>query len=332
MLRLEWPILNDLLRQNIKKHSIHAEVTKVKVKAYENLLSKEIKQAYFQYIVNVEILKVLNQQQKTLTLTKDILEAQYKAGKASPIDLDQIELNQLTHEYLLAEAKRDSIASHIFFNFLLNRNRSEKIIVDTVVQRILSFESFDEMLAGAQARNLQNEILDMNMDIIRLDQATLKNEITPKLAIIGDLGLQGVGLGFANENRFAQLSLQLRWNIVDFSRNKRAQFNSLNVLKNNSKKTLNNNQIESDLLLAFENLNVSRTLYQLNEKKVNQAIKIYRLDSARFQKGLISLLDWEGSRTQLLQLELELTGSKYKYVQDQIYMEWLIGNNENADL
>lgn len=325
MFRVQWPILNDLLKQQVEKSDILGDVKELELTAYKKLLAKEIKIGYINYVRSVEKLSTLREEARRLELGKKTVNKLIEIGKASVIEKDQLQLSELSYQVEVANAKKDSVATQIYFNFLLNRQSDETIELNFTIENILLIDSFESLMSNAMKTNTSSQLLQYNEYLMDIDKEGLKNELIPRLSLVGDVGVQGTSLGFSGENRFAQLSLQLNWNILDFTRKKKKEINIINRSKLENQKSQNVNKVKADVMMAYEALQVAKKNLSLYQLKVRQAERLFALESQRLQKGIVALMDWEEVRSDLLQTQLELSNAKYDYTIEQINMEWLTG-------
>ncbi|CAN0526309.1 unnamed protein product, partial [Scytosiphon promiscuus] len=131
----------------------------------------------------------------------------------------EFELSDLNSQ--VAKANQLKVSAQSYFNFLLNNNLNDSILVDKTLTR-----KFTEEIA---IENLQNEALINRDEILQLKYALSgneqilalnKNARLPKLSLGANLGYQGFDYQFNNNQNYYLLQFNLSFPIFKGFQNK----------------------------------------------------------------------------------------------------------------
>ncbi len=324
--RFTWPIFNDLLKHNIRRADLNSESKRVEEMAYKRLLVKEIKEAYLNHILSVSIMKSLRHEANRIQLVRTYTNRLFENGKSSKVELEQIELSLLNYEVSIEEAKMDSLNTLLVFNFLINREDLDPLEYNFDMNDIFFESNTDSLYISAMSNSAARQLGLIDMEITKEERSKTKKDWIPRLSLVGDIGLQGVDFGIARENRFAQLSLQLQWNLVDFGRKVEHEISDIKMKRNKARIFESDQKLRTKIYMAFQQWNVSDARVRLHKSALAQAQRIYDLELAKINKGLISIIDWEKAKNDLLNAELEMIKATHKNMMMQVQLEWMTGS------
>ena len=171
-IKTTMPLINpDIsINRNIKQQEVQLKENDVLI--YKRELAKEIKQAYYNYLMSEQAVSILEGSlelvQQNLRLNQSLL----SNGKGLPAYVTRSESEVLNVENQLLSARNSAQNAAAYFNFLLNKPLKEKIVreekenVDTQLQTILSAESNinqrEELKSIGLASAITGNVLKMN--------------------------------------------------------------------------------------------------------------------------------------------------------------------------
>lgn len=211
---VQYPIYNTDIKYNllIQKELLQTEEAKKKVLEYE--LRHNITIAYYQYLQVLEGIQIIENSKKFLNeftklnqklinnnvATKDVvLSAEYEVSK-----LDQ----------QLATMDKNRNIAKAYFNFLLNKDFSSEIQVDTTfIKTLPAVQNLTELQEQATTNRPEfNQLktgVQVNETLVRMQEMNAKY---PQVFVGGNTGFQGFGYTFKNQ-AYAIGQIGLTWDL-----------------------------------------------------------------------------------------------------------------------
>lgn len=308
------PILNPdiTINRNIKEQEVELKENEILI--YKRELTKEIKLAYYHYVMCGQAIDIL---EGALVLVKQNLrlnESLLRNGKGLPAYVTRAESEVLDVENQLLNARNNDQNAAAYFNFLLNRSLKEKIVREEIdikeshIQQLLATEknilTREEIKSYNIASNITSNMLKMNRSLNK-----------PRLNAFLDMAAQGFDFQ-VNRNSFFYLGgIQLQIPIYSGKRNmmkvEQTQYD-LQILK------LSTEQLGQQLALAAlqsrNNAKNTHNLYLSALKKQEAAAQYFKLMDRGFKEGVNSFIEFLDARNQLTTAQLQLNISKYKFL------------------
>ena len=305
------PIYNRDISINKEIQSQTLGIQKADIQVYKRELAKNIKLAYFNYLM---AFKAIGIYQNGLILAqegKKINEKLLANGKGLPAYIlrSENEIVQLTSQ--LAEAEKQVESAKMYFNFLLNRELGTEIRADFNEQQAL-----DDLKKSQWAVADQREELSMLKQAISLQQSFVKmNEsfYLPKVNGYLNVGSQSSNWDFNQKSSYYLLGMQLDIPIISGKRN-------LNKIKQSvldvdlAKKTLEltHNQVNLALQIAQKNLNQTWVAYRASQKQIDAANTYQRLIEKGYREGVNTYIETLDARNQWTNAQLLLNLNQFK--------------------
>ncbi len=325
--RITQPLLNSDIYFNRQAKTHQIAVAKASRQAYKQELIKEIKVAYIQYLQTTEAIKIYDE---AYALLKEILRVNKKlvaSQKATPqvISQAEFELSQIEASQAQQRALRQTAAA--YFNFLLNRPLDASIESDLE----MTAPEITPALALLQTQALENrsEIAQLDAAVQATDQGIARYQYAalPELGILMDVGFQGFGYTFEQEQAFFLGAVSLNWNIFQGSQTKaqKAQVELDKARLLNQQSELQQ-QVQLQVTQAYHQLAASKTQIATAQKGQAAASEAFDFVQKRYAQQQSSFLELVQARTDLTQARLNLNLAQYAYLEQQAQLAFASGN------
>jgi outer membrane protein TolC len=313
------PLLNAELKYNqtIKQEQISLQQSEIQV--YKRELVKDIKLAYINYLKATEAIKVYENALKILRESERVNESLIKNGSANPTVLVRTrnEISKVNAEFDAARGNQKNAAA--YFNFLLNKDFTEKITMDSLGRDGLKTELTD---GHREELDKIQKGIDINRHILGLNQSYKKFKIGASL----DIGSQGrfaqiasADKNFFVPNAFVLLGVSFDLPVYSFGRNQlkikqsELEISSLNVQMQQVK-----NQLDLQAELAKNSLNSAKEIYESKASQVSTAERYYRDMMRRYKEGNLNFIELLDAQTQITTAQLQQSISLY-----DVWTKWV---------
>ncbi len=304
-LELSVPIYNPSLGYNKKIKEELINTQQLTLNQYKRELVFNIKQAYFQYLQAFKAVDIYNNALNTVNESLRFNEKLVKNNAATKEVVLKAKAEVSKVETSLTNAEQNKKNAAAYFNFLLNKPLGSAIEIDTNIVRSLQQEVSVSLGIPYSREELQQ--LKSSEKVL---QNSLKLNDTYKLPVLNgfyNIGFQGYGYKF-NDDQFYQLGgLQLKWNIFSGNDNKlkskQAQLD-IDAVQNNY------NDVEKQLMLqAATTYNTYqaalKALHSSNDEVVSNK-EVFRLMQSRYLQG-------QALQIELIDARTEMTNAEIKY-------------------
>ncbi len=301
--RGSMPLLNAEIEYNrrIKKEQITLQ--QIEIDLYKRELVKEIKQAYFRYMQALDAIQVY--QSATLLAAEGlrINQSLFKNNKANRTLVLRAENELVRYQTLAAQAGQNAASAKAYFNFLLNKNLEDSILIDSgylSVPALLQTE-----MASGQREELQKLGIAGNISshLKGMSQAYL----IPKLSTFLDLGSQGFEWKYDNKTRYYFFGLALQWDLFNSGRNRhKSRQAELDQQINKLQTETVDQQIELQQTIAEQKLNNALLGHQGAAKSYITAQANYEDAIKLYREGQLSYIELLDAQNQQVQSALQL--------------------------
>jgi outer membrane protein TolC len=313
-LSLTQPIYYPSIAINKRIEERKLRMTETEIEQYKNELTFQIKESYYNYN---KALKYFDLIQETKDLVNENYRVTQKLLENNMINKDAVlraksEISKI--ELYETDAIKNKEMAKSYFNFLLNRNLDEEIIVASNIESYLTPE-YTELSQNAidnreELKLLSNQINIMD-DVAKLSGAAM----LPKFLVAIDYGIQGEKFDINKDSDFITGSFVLTWDLFsgNLNRNKKKQAiiqkQKLNYYKDevSNRIQLEVKQNVYDLEQQLKNLSLART-------RQNEAVEVYRIVEKRYRLGEATLIELLDVRNNLTEAEAQLIITKYDYL------------------
>jgi outer membrane protein len=208
------------------------------------------------------------------------------------------ELSKLDQQMAVAEKNVD--ISRKYFNFLLNKDLNEDILID---------ETLGENLPTIQGKSSASDLASGRSELKMVDSYTSANKLSqkmygadylPTVLLAADYGFQGEEYRFTDDDDFATLSLVLKWDLLAGKRRKakiqqsQIQGESLKTRQQELK-----NQLELQINAAFMDLIASEKAIEAAKEQRKSAEQTFYLINKKYKEGQANLLQYLDAQTML---------------------------------
>lgn len=318
-IKTTMPLINAELKYNqaIKQEQISIQQSEIQV--YKRELVKDIKTAYINYLKATEAIKIYENTIKLLRESERVNESLIKNGSANPTVLVRTrnEIAKFDGEFEAARGTQKNAAA--YFNFLLNKDFSEKIEIDT-----LGRKSFNISLADGHREELDKiqKGIDINRQILGLNQSYKKFKIGASL----DLGSQGrfaqiasADKNFFVPNAFVLLGVSFDLPIYSFGRNQlKIKQSELEIFSLDAQMQQVKNQLDLQAEIAKNSLDASHEIYESKASQVLTAERYYRDMMRRYKEGNLNFIELLDAQTQITTAQLQQSISLY-----DVWTKWV---------
>jgi outer membrane protein TolC len=292
--RVIQPIINPDIWFNYKAQKELISVQQAQRDAYENELRYSISAAYYQYLQTEEALKVLSETRNFLTELLKVnqkLVANQKATKDVVLSAEY-EINKIDQQ--LAEAAKNHEVSKAYFNFLLNKDLTADIIIDSTLVSTDDTQSVEQLRETALSQ--RQEIKQLQRGLAASEQIVALNKMSsllPKVNVVGDIGYQGFQYKFDNSQQYALVQFSLSWDIFHAGE-KRAKTQQARIdyqVVENKMEQLRR-QIELQVIQTHYERQASEQAWTTAQSGVKSAEKNFQIIRSKYNEGQAILLEY----------------------------------------
>jgi outer membrane protein TolC len=317
--RTTMPLINAELKYNqaIKQDQITLQQSEIQV--YKRELVRDIKLAYINYLKATEAIKVYENALKILRESERVNESLIKNGSANPTVLVRTrnEISKINAEFDNARGNQKNAAA--YFNFLLNKDFTEKITLDSLGKDGLKSE-----LAEGHREELDKiqTGIDINRQLLGINQSYKKFKIGASL----DLGSQGrfaqiasADKNFFTPNAFILLGVSFDLPVYSFGRNQlKIKQSEMEIASLDAQLQQVKNQLDLQTELAKNSLNSAKEIYESKASQVSTAERYYRDMFRRYKEGNLNFIELLDAQTQITTAQLQQSISLY-----DVWIKWV---------
>jgi len=313
-IKTTMPILNpDIsINHNIKQQEVELKENEILI--YKRELAKEIKMAYYNYMMSGHAILILEGALSIVKQNLKLNESLLRNGKGLPAYVTRAESEVMDVENQLLNARNSEINAIAYFNFLLNKPLTTNIVQE---ETDLKPSQMQQLLAKENNVLLREEIKSFNTaskiseNILKMNSSFSK----PRLNAFVDMAAQGFDFRVNRNSLFYLGGVQLQIPIYSGKRNlmkiEQTQYD-LQSLK------LSTEQLQEQLqLAALQSLNNAQNAYNAyltNLKKQESAAQYFKLLERGYTEGVNSFIEFLDARNQLTSAQLQLNISKYRFL------------------
>jgi outer membrane protein TolC len=306
--RTSMPLINAEIEYNkrIKREQVGLQQTEVNL--YKRELAKEIKTAYFNYLKAREAIKIYETTLELLQESKRINESLFKNDKVNRTTLLRAENELVKFEALLENARQNTNSAQAYFNFLLNKNFSDAILIDENYRNAATFSGDSATISQREELFKLKHARIINQHLIGLT----KSYIVPRLSAFVDLGSQGFDWQYDNNTRYYFFGVSLQWDLFssgkNYYKNKQVQLDSKII---QSQVDYVETQLQLQYTTAVNSFNASLFTYQAAISTYTTAQKVYSDMLRLYKEGQVLFIELLDAQNQWVQANLQVNISLF---------------------
>lgn len=310
---VNYAIFNTDIQYNylIQKQLVSAQEARKRV--VENELRYNIATAYYQYLQTLDAIRIVENARNVLTELNRLNEKLVSNNVATREVLTSARYEISKVDQQLAVAGKNRAAAQAYFNFLLNRDLTSSIDVDSSLANIL-LES-KENLADLQqtAVHGRQEIAQLGGSLqaaqtaVRLNEA---NATIPNVYIGGNTGFQGFGYTFQNQ-AYVVAQVGLQWDLFrGYEKRSKIQQAKLQVDALQTRLTEVQRQIQLQVLQAYYDLQAANESLAATQRGVTNADQTFRVIDSKYRNGQALLIEFLRYQNDRLTAQLQYSLSR----------------------
>lgn len=324
-LQVSQPLINTDIYFSYKAQKSAVSVAEAERDAYKRELIKEIKQAYYRYAQSVEAIRILESNRSVLEEIKRLNESLVENGKATEdaVYRAQFQLDDL--ESNLADARSRRVAARSHFNFLLNRDLQENIIVEeTEEEPELSpaVMSVDEAIDAALEEREEIDAIQAGSEVQQQLLNLEKASYLPKLSAGVSAGYQGEAFRFSGEEDYQLLQVNFTFPIFSgMRRNHKIEEAKIAYQQIQTRYEEVRQHIRFQVIQAYEDLISAYQNLTARESKLRSAEKTFGIIEKKYREGQVLLIDYLDAQTTYFNSRQEVSIAIYQLKQKQAEFE-----------
>jgi len=315
-LSLVQPIFQPEIYYNYKIKSDLSEVQKAERDVFARALIADIKTAYYNYLITVNMLDLVNTTEEILKENLRVSKSLVENDKAT-IDVvyrAEAELSQLQQQK--QEAEKGNIVAKAYLNFLLNKDQEAEVLVDKVdLNPPAPAFTMEEAINYALKNREELKQIDFALNASNENISLNKSRFLPNLVLAADYGFQGEKYKFTTNDDFWNASLVMQWNLFrgfqDKAKIEQAVWD---------KKSLDAQQLELDNHIrlqvreTYQNLIVAQKSISAARSRVTSANKSFEIIDRKYREGMASQIEFIDARTTKTNAELNDIVTTFEYL------------------
>ncbi|MGL5175171.1 MAG: TolC family protein [Cetobacterium sp.] len=295
--------------------SIAAKVKKAKIEEQKNTLALlkqtrdtrlEVISIYTGIILAKNTLEVYNTSKMQLNEALNFAKENERLGKITNIELLKAEYQLLDIETSILNIQNEIEIGLLTLKQKLNFSSSEEIDIENfyVYREAIDSINYNIDLDEALNNGIAANFAKLHIQEADVEKMIARAEMLPQVK--GFIGKEYVTEDHRTENSWGG-GVLVSWNIFQFGKDyDNYEASKLNIENSKSQEKITHNNIEINLKKAYLELIRLNKLEIAYSKAFEQANENYKKDTLKFQKGMITILDF-------LKSQEMLTDSKIKY-------------------
>ena len=288
------PLYNKDISYNKQIQEQTVSLQREDVSLYKRELVKQIKTAYYNYLLSLGLVKVYENSLNLALEGKKVNEKLLANGKGLPAYLLRSDSEIATIQAQIADAVKQNQAAQYFFNFLLNRELGAEIRIDFEVEKAVAGVYSvvpgvrEELSLLSKSINIQETVLKMN-----------ESFYLPKLNGFVNLGSQATLNNISSKSGYYFFGLQMDIPLFSGKRNLyKVKQTQLDIASAKNALDLSTKQFNMATEIAQKNVQSSIVSFQASTKSYEAASAYLRLIEKGYKEGVSTYLETVDARNQ----------------------------------
>jgi outer membrane protein TolC len=292
---ISYPLFNADLKFNRQIQEHLAAGQAARKETYEQELRFQITRAYLQYL---QALQAETIWQNTLEILQELVrfnESLVRNNVATREVVAAAQYERSRAEQEIAQLQAAQKTARAYFNFLLNRNLQDSVLVDSaLLQPALKAYDLETLVADSGKNRQELSALEAGQaaaaTALRLQEA---NRVLPDLYLGGQIGFQGFGYSFSGEQAYVLVQAGLRYDLFTGGQNKqkiqiaRLENDKLQVQEEEAR-----GQIALQVMQAWNELEAGKIAWQSSVTGRQAAEEAFRIIQNKYKAGQALLLEY----------------------------------------
>jgi outer membrane protein len=314
-IRLIQPIFQPNIYYNYKIQAKLKDIQQTEKKLFSRELVKNIKIAYYSYLKTTKIVHLFKETKKLVEENLEVSKKLLQADKSTHEVVYRAEAELSLIDQQKFSAENQQVLARSYFNFLLNKQLNDDIIIDDSLS-IFRAEPFyyDQLLIAALENREEIQQLKVSINIMEDKKNNAKSNFLPKVNGVVDYGFQGEEYRFTDADDFWMASLVLQWNLFNgFQDKAKYQQSVMERQKLKIQYEELEKQIELQVRQAYDNLQIAaKTIYAANQqlRSVKASFEILK---KKYAQGMSSQIEFLDARNTLTDAEINVILKIYDY-------------------
>ena len=294
------PLYNKDISYNKQIQEQTVSLQREDVALYKRELVKQIKTAYYNYLLSLGLVKVYENSLNLALEGKKVNEKLLANGKGLPAYLLRSDSEIATIQAQIADAVKQNQAAQYYFNFLLNRELRAEIRIDFEVEKAVAGVYSvvpgvrEELSLLSKSINIQETVLKMN-----------ESFYLPKLNGFVNLGSQSTLGNISSKSGYYFLGLQMDIPIFSGKRNLyKVKQTQLDIASSKNALDLSTKQFNMATEIAQKNVQSSIISFQASTKSYEAASAYLRLIEKGYKEGVSTYLETVDARNQWMNAQI----------------------------
>jgi len=262
---------------------------------------KDIKTAYFNYFKSQKAIEIYENVLELVKENQRVNKSLFDNGKINRAAVVRSDNEVTKFQSRIEVAEQEANSAKAYFNFLLNREPTEEILLDNLeipTQEILANTSTterEELQKLAQAKIINEQVIGLS-----------KAYKTPQIGAFLDIGSQGFDFKVNDKTAYYFFGVSLEWNIFSAGKNKyKVQQSQMDNQILDTKTNYVKDQLNLQLITSINSFNASLSNYRALQQQ-EQASKIYYSDIQKlYGEGQALFIEVLDAQNQLVMAQLE---------------------------
>jgi outer membrane protein len=288
------PLYNKDISYNKQIQEQSISLQREDVSLYKRELVKQIKTAYFQYLLSLGLQKVYDNALNLAMEGKKVNEKLLANGKGLPAYLLRSDSEIANIQAQMADAAKQSQAAQMYFNFLLNRELRAEIRIDFEVEKALA--AVYSVTSGVREElSLLSKSIGLQETVLKMNEAFY----LPKLNGFVNLGSQSTLGNINSKSAYYFLGLQMDIPIFTGKRNLyKIKQTQLDIASAKNAYDLSSKQFNMAAEIAQKIVQSSLVSFQASTKSYEAASAYLRLIEKGYKEGVSTYLETVDARNQ----------------------------------
>jgi outer membrane protein TolC len=300
---VSMPVLNRQIKYNreIKEELINSQ--QADADAYRRELVRSVKEAYFRFLQSGKAVDIYTNALGLVNENLRVSEKMVNNGVATKEIVLRARAQVSQVQTSLTEARNNRQNAAAYFNFLLNLPLNDAIATDSAVleQLDISIPPYVDVPAGREELTRLRSLQKVTNTNLKLNRSYWM----PVVNAFYNVGYQGFGFKFNNDQFYQLGGLQLQWPLFRANDNKykirQAELDA-DALATKYKEV--EQQLSLQAQTSYNNYRSAVQTLQSVSDEVQSSTETYRLTERRFREGQALQIELIDARTQLTNSQL----------------------------